>query len=237
MPSCGNARAISARAAAARRAPRRAAGPRGELRMAAVGRTAPAGPAGYQEARRDDQMQRDDRDHDERCDLSADASRCKKPDSFMISCRQRPPLHCQLLQSHRFNSWREHVAAGAHRLDHGGIRRIGLDLAADAADQHVDRALERAGAAALREVEQAVARQHAAGPLAERPQQVELGAGHRDARAFRIAQFAQAEIDPPAPEGQRGCALDGLAVWAAVCRRSTALMRASNSRGLNGFGR
>ena len=108
----------------------------------------------------------------------------------------------------RFGSWREQIATRAHRLDHGRIGRIGLDLAADAADQHVNRALERAGAAPLREVEQAVARQHAARPLAECPQQVELGAGHRDARACGIAQFAQAQIDAPAFEGERACAFD-----------------------------
>src|SRR5438445_12472887 len=88
-------------------------------------------------------------------------------------CRDR-------FRSYRFRSWREQIAAGAHRLDDGRIGRIGLDLAADAADQHVDGALERAGVAPLREVEQAVARQHAAGALAERPQQVALGAGYRE---------------------------------------------------------
>jgi hypothetical protein len=82
--------------------------------------------------------------------------------------------------------------------------RVGFDLAADAADQHVDAALERTGMAALGEVEQAVARQHAAGALAKGAQQVEFGAGHRDARARGIAQLPQPQIDPPALEDERG---------------------------------
>jgi len=109
----------------------------------------------------------------------------------------------------RLHLGREHVAAGAHRLDRGGVLRIGFDLAPDTADQHVDAAFERAGAAALGEIEQAVARQHAAGPLAEGSQQVEFGAGHRDPCARRVAQFPQAEIDPPAEKGERGRAIGG----------------------------
>src|SRR5947209_15035432 len=77
-----------------------------------------------------------------------------------------------MIGSQRLDGGREHVAAGAHRLDHGGVLRIAFDLAPDAADQHVDRALERAGVAALGEIEQAVARQHPAGTLAEGAQQV-----------------------------------------------------------------
>src|SRR5689334_18365939 len=95
---------------------------------------------------------------------------------------------------------REHVTAGPHRLDQAGFLRIGLDLAADAADQHVDGALERSGVAPLGQVEQAVARQNAARPFAEGAQQVELRARHRHPRAVGVAQFAQAEIDPPAME-------------------------------------
>jgi hypothetical protein len=84
------------------------------------------------------------------------------------------------------------------------VLRIRLDLATDAADQHVDRALEGAGAAALGEVEQAVPRQHAARALAERLQEIELGRGHRDARACGIAQLAAAGIQPPAEKAQHG---------------------------------
>src|SRR4051812_36481721 len=79
-----------------------------------------------------------------------------------------------MMRSQRVDRGREHVAAGAHRLDHGGILRIAFDLAPDAADQHVDRALERTGVAALGEIEQIFARQHTAGALAEGAQQVEL---------------------------------------------------------------
>ncbi len=103
----------------------------------------------------------------------------------------------------------EHIAAGAHRLDHGGFLRIGFDLAPDTADQHVDAAFERTGIAALGEIEQALARQHAARPLAEGSQQVELGAGHRHSGAGRIAQLAQPEIDPPSEKRQRGRAVGG----------------------------
>src|SRR4051794_11177899 len=79
--------------------------------------------------------------------------RLRKPSRFMAA-------------SQRVDVGREHVAAGTHRLDHGGLLRIGFDLAPDAADQHVDRAFERTGVAALGEVEQVVARQHPAGAFA-----------------------------------------------------------------------
>src|SRR6185503_10854763 len=56
----------------------------------------------------------------------------------------------------------EHVAAAPHRLDQPGIRRILLDLLPEAADVVVDAALEGGKLAALGEVEQLVAAQHAA---------------------------------------------------------------------------
>src|ERR1700761_3193152 len=95
--------------------------------------------------------------------------RLRKPSGLMPAASRRGA------GSERLHRRRKHVAAGAHRLDHGGFLRIALDLAPDTADQDVDAAFERTGIAALGEVEQALARQHAAGPLAEGPQQVELG--------------------------------------------------------------
>src|SRR4051812_42615722 len=111
--------------------------------------------------------------------------RLRKPNDIIPQSRSDQSM--ALRAGYHLDHGREHITTGTHRLDRGGILRVRLDLAADAADQHVDGALERSGAAALRQVEQAVARQHATGPLAERAKQIEFGAGHRDARAFGIA--------------------------------------------------
>src|ERR1700676_5437734 len=97
--------------------------------------------------------------------------RFKKPNSFMTG---RSCSGGNRLPSYRVHRGGEHIAAGAYRLDHGGVLRIGFDPAPDAADQHVDAALEGAGVAALGKIEQAVARQHPAGSLAEGAQQVEF---------------------------------------------------------------
>ena len=158
-----------------------------------------------QEGCRNDHVQRDDRDDHERRDLAADAPQIEKAGPLHgLRLHDGPAGRLPATAASHLDLGREHVAAGAHRLDHRGLLRIGFDLAPDAADQHIDAAFERAGAAALGQIEQAVARQHAAGPLAEHPQQIELGAGHRDPGAVGIAQFAQAEIDPPAEKAERG---------------------------------
>ena len=68
------------------------------------------------------------------------------------------------------------VAGAAHRLDDLRVVDVRLELLAQAADLDVDRAVERAGLAAARLLEQEVARQHAAGMLDERRQQAELAA-------------------------------------------------------------
>src|SRR6266481_7180045 len=136
--------------------------------------------------------------------------RLRKPNTFMTRASMtRASCSVGRGRRYRFDPWREQVTAGTNRLDDRGVLRIGLDLAPDAAHQHVDAALERAGISALGEVEQAVARQHPARPFAEGLQQVELGAGHRDERAGGIAQFPQADVDPPSEKGERGRTLDG----------------------------
>jgi hypothetical protein len=53
---------------------------------------------------------------------------------------------------------REQVAGTADSADDGRVRGIGLDLAPDAGDAHVDGAVERLAVARLGEVEQALAR-------------------------------------------------------------------------------
>src|SRR6185503_3877576 len=50
----------------------------------------------------------------------------------------------------------EHVAGAAHGLDHGGLRRVGLDLAAQTRDADIDRAVERLPFAVARQGQQLV---------------------------------------------------------------------------------
>ena len=76
--------------------------------------------------------------------------------------------------------------------------RIGFDLAAQAADLHVDAAVERHRAASTRQVEQLVARQGALRMLDEREQQFEFAGRQRDQRAFRRQQSAPADVERPA---------------------------------------
>jgi hypothetical protein len=73
-----------------------------------------------------------------------------------------------------------------------GSREVAHELLADAVISHVDRAVEGRGTAALRQVEQFVAAEHAARMLAPHEQQVEFGAGGADAHALRAVQLAQA---------------------------------------------
>ena len=77
MPSCGKARAMSADSRGRSEA---GAAPsnwtaRDKLGVAAVGRRIRLVRPVHQKARGDDQMQRGDRDDDQRCDLAADAAK------------------------------------------------------------------------------------------------------------------------------------------------------------------
>jgi len=79
--------------------------------------------------------------------------------------------------------------------------------------QHIDKLRSNEPACALREIEQAVTRQYAAGTLAEGSQQVEFGAGQSHPRPRRICAAPQPEIDPPSQKGEGGRALVALTVW------------------------
>ncbi len=116
---------------------------------------------------------------------------------------------------------------------------VGLDLAAQAADLHVDRAVEQAGGAAAGVLEQEVAREHAARVVHEHAQQVELAAREHHGDAVGAVQLARAFVEGPAGEAPARCRVrpHGRAAGGAggVMRRSTALMRATSSRRSNGL--
>ena len=132
---------------------------------------------------------------------------------------------------------REDIAAAAYGLDHARVLRIVFELAAQPADLHVDRAVERPGFAIARQIQQAVARQYLVGVVDERREQVELAGRQPDFVAARRQQLAARQVEVPAGEAHaraRGCGISAVRSWA---RRSTALTRASSSRRWNGFGR
>src|SRR3954447_1566186 len=68
---------------------------------------------------------------------------------------------------------REHVAAAAHRGDDARLRRIRLDLAPETPDLDVDAAIEGLRRAPLAEIEQLIAREHAARPLRQGRKKIE----------------------------------------------------------------
>ena len=117
----------------------------------------------------------------------------------------------------------KHVAAAPDGLDQLRVAAVGLDLAAQAADLVVDRAVEQVRLAALDHVEQAVAVEHLARVVEERHQQAELGRGDRHHRAFGIGQPALERIEPPAFEFAAARVRPGRVEAAArrLARRST----------------
>ena len=127
---------------------------------------------------------------------------------------------------------REHVARAAHR-EHAARRlRVVLDRRADARDVDVDRAVEGLQRIALERVHDLVAREHAPGALRQHDEQVELVAGQLAGLAVD-ARGARAEVDLQAAEAQHLARRRP----AAGARRSSALMRASSSRGSKGLAR
>ena len=84
----------------------------------------------------------------------------------------------------------------------------------------------------LQRIHDLVARQHAAGALRQHDQQVELVAGQVAGLAVQ-ARLARAEVDLEAAEAQHLV----VAATGAARARSSALTRASSSRGSNGLGR
>ncbi len=122
-----------------------------------------------------------------------------------------------------------------------GCVRIRLDLAADAGDAHVDRAVERVRVARIGEVEQPLAREHALGIVGERLEQRELGRRERVLVAVVVAQQVRVEVEPLGAEAHRACGFGlrvrggGAACGAAWLRRSTERMRATSSRSSHGL--
>ena len=95
------------------------------------------------------------------------------------------------------------VARPAHRLDDLRVIGVGFELLAQAADLHVDRAVEGPGRAAARVLDQEVARQHPAGMTGEHAQQLVLagGHGHRFA-AVTVEQASRGRVELPLGEAQ-----------------------------------
>jgi len=100
------------------------------------------------------------------------------------------------------NGRHEDVAPAPNRLDELRIVGVGLDLLAQPADLHVDRAIEGRRLAAACLLEQEVARQHAAGVSREGAQEVELAAGQRHVFAARIGEAARSDVQLPTREAQ-----------------------------------
>src|SRR4029077_13417485 len=95
----------------------------------------------------------------------------------------------------------EDVPRPADRLD--GLRIVGvvLDLAPQARDADVDRAVERLPFAVAGQGEELVARQHPVRVLGEGAQQVELHRRERDVLAARADQLVAVEVELAIAEG------------------------------------
>src|SRR5690606_37445402 len=89
------------------------------------------------------------------------------------------------------------VAAAPDRLDQLGIATVLFDLAAQAADLIVDRAIEQMRLTPLHHVEQTVAIEHLTRMSEEGDEQTELRGGNRHHRAVRIDQSALQRIKLP----------------------------------------
>src|SRR5216683_1086992 len=106
----------------------------------------------------------------------------------------------------------EDIAGAAHRLDQFAVA---LDLLAQAADLHVDGAIQRIGLPSARPVHQLLARQHAVGPREKTAEQVELGAGQRQFAAVGMRDVTFVEIDAERRVDQEAPALDRRRLGAA----------------------
>ena len=116
-----------------------------------------------------------------------------------------------------------------------GLDRVGADvaeLAPQAADVAVDRALGDVVAVAVGAVDQLAARVHPAGRAHQRAQQTELG--HReDDRGLAPEALVALRVERQLAAPQRRLAR--LARRVRPARRSSAFTRATSSRGLNGL--
>src|SRR6185503_8543160 len=101
---------------------------------------------------------------------------------------------------HRVDRGVEHVADAALGDDEARVRGVGLDLAPQAQDLHVDRAVVDLGVVQARKVEKLFAREDALRRRKESGEQAELALGELDGLALRAFQLAQPDVELPAAE-------------------------------------
>ena len=132
---------------------------------------------------------------------------------------------------------REDVAGAADGPNDARVVRIGLDLAPDARDPHVDSAVEGVRVASVGEIEQALAGEHPAGMIGEGLEEVELRSGERVVDAVVVLEHARLEVEPlrAEPDLLAGPPAGAAATWLA--RRMTERIRATSSRSSAGFAR
>ena len=118
------------------------------------------------------------------------------------------------------------VADAAHRLQEQRIGRVALDLAAQAVDLHVDRALIGG-----RPAGEPLARHGARRRRREHAQDVALAIGQMDG-LLALAQFAAGEMED---EGAEADLFPGLRRRRARVRLRILPMRSISSRGSNGL--
>src|SRR5882724_2860099 len=106
----------------------------------------------------------------------------------------------------------EDIARAAHRLDQFALA---LDLLAQAADLHVDGAIERIGLPSARPVHQLLARQHPVGTGEKASEQVEFGTGQRQLAAVGMGDLALVEIDAQRRVDEEAAAFDRRRLGAA----------------------
>src|SRR5471030_3451746 len=95
---------------------------------------------------------------------------------------------------------RKYIAFTAQRLDVAGLARYILQALPQAADQQIDRPVERIGLATLGQVEQLIPREYALWMIEEHPQQAVLRAAQRHHGALSVEQMARGGVEPPVAE-------------------------------------
>ena len=95
---------------------------------------------------------------------------------------------------------RKFIAFAGHRHNETRRLRVGLDLAAQPADQHVDAAIEGIGPLPSERVEQIPAAQHPPGMTNELAQQRKFAVGEGNVAAIRIRERASVEVKRKFPE-------------------------------------
>src|SRR5581483_1769611 len=101
---------------------------------------------------------------------------------------------------HGFDRDAENVACAALGLDVARVARIALDLASQAQDLHVDRAVEHLVVVQAREVEQLVARENPVRRAEQHDEQAEFAVGERHGLPVRTAEAPKVEVELPAVE-------------------------------------